>query len=225
MDGIPGMESTMLRVSEAAIRAGSAFYETAAAAGEASARADGLAASAAAAADAATAPLKSLQALRDAVAGSGRRRGARRRAALAGPAARAGCSAASTRRSAPPRRRRVARLRPSTRSRTRPPSSPQRCRANVAQGLGSLFAGLITGATSLKEAIGSVIARLGELALTRGFETLLAGVGFGTGPLGQLASLFLAPTARAAGGPVMAGRPISSASADPSSSCRARPAG
>ena len=47
MDGIPGMESTMLRVSEAAIRAGSAFYETAAAAGEASARADGLAASAA----------------------------------------------------------------------------------------------------------------------------------------------------------------------------------
>ena len=79
--------------------------------------------------------------------------------------------------------------------------------SNVAQGLGSLFAGLITGATSLKEAIGSVIARLGELALTRGFETLLAGIGFGTGPLGQLASLFLAPTARAAGGPVMAGLP------------------
>jgi hypothetical protein len=61
----------MLRLSEAAIRAGSAFYETSAAAGEASARADGLAASAEAAAGAATAPLASLQALRDAVAGSG----------------------------------------------------------------------------------------------------------------------------------------------------------
>jgi hypothetical protein len=71
LDGIPGMDSTMLSLSEAAIRAGSAFYETSAAAGEASARADGLAASAAAAASAATAPLASLQALRDAVAGSG----------------------------------------------------------------------------------------------------------------------------------------------------------
>ena len=60
----------MLTLSEAAIRAGSAFYETSAAAGEASARADGLAASAAAAAGAATAPLASLQALRDAVKGS-----------------------------------------------------------------------------------------------------------------------------------------------------------
>jgi len=70
LDGVPGMESTMLRLSEAAIRAGSAFYETSAAAGEASARADGLAASAAAAASAATAPLASLQALRDAVKGS-----------------------------------------------------------------------------------------------------------------------------------------------------------
>ena len=78
--------------------------------------------------------------------------------------------------------------------------------SNVAQGLGQLFAGLITGATSLKESIGSVIARLGELALTRGFETLLSGIGFGTGPLGQIASLFL-PTPRAGGGPVMAGMP------------------
>ena len=77
LDGVPGMESTMLALSEAAIRAGSAFYETAAAAGEASARADGLAASAAAAADAATAPLKSLQALRDAVAASGEGAGTR----------------------------------------------------------------------------------------------------------------------------------------------------
>jgi hypothetical protein len=70
LDGVPGMESTMLTLSEAAIRAGSAFYETSAAAGEASARADSLAASAAAAAGAATAPLASLQALRDAVRGS-----------------------------------------------------------------------------------------------------------------------------------------------------------
>ena len=70
LDGMPGMESPMLTLSEAAIRAGSAFYETLAAAGEASARADGLAASAAAAAGAATAPLASLQALRDAVKGS-----------------------------------------------------------------------------------------------------------------------------------------------------------
>ena len=64
------MESTMPTLSEAAIRAGSAFYETAAAAREASSRADGLAASAAAAAGAATAPLASLQALSDAVKGS-----------------------------------------------------------------------------------------------------------------------------------------------------------
>ena len=70
LDGVPGMESTMPPLSEAAIRAGSAFYETAAAAREASSRADGLAASAAAAAGAATAPLASLQALRDAVKGS-----------------------------------------------------------------------------------------------------------------------------------------------------------
>ena len=68
---VPGMEAATLSLSEAAIRAGSAFYETAAAAGEASAQADELAASAAAAAGAATAPLASLQALRDAVAGSG----------------------------------------------------------------------------------------------------------------------------------------------------------
>ena len=67
---IPGMEDATLALSEAAIRAGSAFYETSAAAGEASARADSLAASASAAANAATAPLASLQALRDAVNGS-----------------------------------------------------------------------------------------------------------------------------------------------------------
>ena len=42
LDGVPGMESTMPTLSEAAIRAGSAFYETAAAAREASSRAVGL---------------------------------------------------------------------------------------------------------------------------------------------------------------------------------------
>jgi len=67
---IPGMEDATLALSEAAIRAGSAFYETSAAAGDASARADSLAASASAAASAATAPLASLQALRAAVKGS-----------------------------------------------------------------------------------------------------------------------------------------------------------
>ena len=87
----------------------------------------------------------------------------------------------------------------------RPRRAP--CRPNVAQNLGSLFAGLITGATTLKESIGSVIARLGELALTRGFETLLAGVGFGTGPLGQIASFLFGAAPRAAGGPIAAGRP------------------
>ena len=88
----------MLALSEAAIRAGSAFYETAAAAGEASARADGLAASAAAAAGAATAPLKSLQALRDAVAGSGEEA----ETAPAGPLSRQSSSAMrSARRAAP----------------------------------------------------------------------------------------------------------------------------
>ena len=56
LDGIPGMESTMLRVYGAAVGAGSAFYETAGAAAEASAEADRLAASARAAANAAVRP-------------------------------------------------------------------------------------------------------------------------------------------------------------------------
>jgi len=67
LDGIPGMESTMLGVYGAAVSAGSAFYETAGAAAEASAEADRLAASARAAANAAVAPLSSIEALRQAL--------------------------------------------------------------------------------------------------------------------------------------------------------------
>ena len=218
LDGVPGMESTMLAVSEAAIRAGSAFYETAAAAGEASARADGLAASAAAAAEAATAPLKSLQALRDAVAGSDEEVG--------GPPPGGGGSAGTlgavdnpgSAGGAGGKLRGVADALDTAKQAAggaaeaiaavddRTAELAATLQSNVAQGLGQLFAGLITGATSLKESIGGIIARLGELALTRGFETLLSGIGFGTGPLGQIASLFL-PTPRAGGGPVMAGMP------------------
>ena len=218
MDAVPGMEDATLALSEAAIRAGSAFYETAAAAGEASARAGDLAASAAAAAGAATAPLKSLQALRDAVAGAGEDAGApspgvaggsaatpAAPAVPAAPVAPAAGSAAWPMRSTPRSRRRAA---PRTRSAAvddRTAELAATLQSNVAQGLGQLFAGLITGATKLKDALGSVIARLGEMALTRGFETLLAGVGFGSGPIGQIASLIL--PARAAGGPVAAGLP------------------
>ena len=202
---VPGMESTMLALSEAAIRAGSAFHETAAAAGEASARAEELAASATAAGDAATAPLASLQALRDAVAGSGE---------LAGTAAPPGGTGIS----GAPLRGVDAALDTATKAAAgaaaaiaavedRAAELAATLQRDVAQGLGSLFAGLITGATTLKDAVGSVIARLGELALTRGFETLLAGIGFGSGPLGRVASLLLPPTPRAAGGPVMAGLP------------------
>ena len=183
----------MLTLSEAAIRAGSAFYETSAAAGEASARADGLAASAAAAAGAATAPLASLQALRDAVAGSAELAGRRPAAPLGGT----GSSGA-------PLRGVDAALDTATKAaggaaaaiaavEDRAAELAATLQRDVAQGLGSLFAGLITGATTLKDAVGSVIARLGELALTRGFETLLAGIGFGSGPLGRVASLLFRP--------------------------------
>ena len=202
---VPGMESTMLRLSEAAIRAGSAFYQTAAAAGEASARADELAASAAAAAaGAAAAPLESLQALRDAVAGSGESAGM---APLGGTGSSGeplrGVDAAldTARKAAGGAAEAIDAVD------DKAAELAATLQRDVAQGLGSLFAGLITGATTLKDAVGSVIARLGELALTRGFETLLAGVGFGSGPLGRVASLLLPPTPRAAGGPVAAGLP------------------
>ena len=203
------MEDATLRLSEAAIRAGSAFHETAAAAGEASARADALAASAAAAAGAATAPLESLQALRDAVAGSGGSAGTAPAGGIGG--------AGGTGSPGAPLRGVDAALDTATRAaggaeaaiaavEDRAAELAATLQRDVAQGLGSLFAGLISGATTLKDAVGSVIARLGELALTRGFETLLAGIGFGSGPLGRLADLLL-PTPRAAGGPVTAGLP------------------
>ena len=209
LDPIPGMEDATLALSEAAIRAGSAFYETAAAAGEASVRADDLAASAAAAAYAATAPLESLQALRDAVAGSGEGSGlaAFRQLRLRGASGTGARSAASTRRSGPPRRPRAAPPTPSAKSAPRRRTSPGPCSRTSRRTSARIFAGLITGATTLKQSIGSVIARLGELALTRGFETLLAGVGFGTGPLGKIASFLFGAAPRAGGGPVAAGRP------------------
>jgi hypothetical protein len=202
---LPGMEAATLSLSEAAIRAGSAFYETAAAADEASARADRLAASAEAAAAAATAPLESLQALQAAMQGTGAEDGSAPPGS-AGSTDGAGTlgSAAEALDTASQAAGRAGEAIAEVDDRAAELAAT--LQRNVAQGLGGLFAGLISGATSLKDALGGVIARLGELALTRGFETLLAGIGFGSGPLGQLASLLL-PTPRAAGGPVLAGRP------------------
>jgi hypothetical protein len=212
LDGVPGMEDATLRLSEAAVRAGSAFYETAAAAGEASARADALAASASAAAAAATAPLESLQALRDAVRGSGEEAGTvplggtvgssdSSSSGGTGEAIRGMAGALDTAKTAAGG---AAQAIAEVDDRTAELAAT--LQSNVAQGLGSLFAGLITGASTLEQSIGNVVARLGELALTRGFETLLAGIGFGSGPLGRIAS-FLFATPRASGGPVMAGLP------------------
>jgi hypothetical protein len=66
VDGLIGMEAVTLKLSGAAINAGSAYYAMALAADEARERSDTLAASASAATSAAMAPLKSLQALRNA---------------------------------------------------------------------------------------------------------------------------------------------------------------
>ncbi|MFO1141191.1 MAG: phage tail tape measure protein [Amaricoccus sp.] len=213
LDAVPGMEEATLGLSEAAIRAGSAFYETAAAAGEASARADDLAASAAAAASAATAPLRSLEALRDAMATAAAETETAQPTPAGVPGAADGSSAGVG-----GRLRGMADALDTAKQAAggaadaigevddRTTELATTLQSNVAQGLGSLFTGLISGATSLRDALGSVISRLGELALTKGFETLLAGAGFGNGPLGQLAS-FLLPTPRASGGPVAAGMP------------------
>jgi tail tape-measure protein len=64
---IPGMDSTMLAMGNAAIMAGSAYYEMAATAEEARIAADGMVNSSREMAQAATAPLTSMQALRDAM--------------------------------------------------------------------------------------------------------------------------------------------------------------
>jgi len=64
---IPGMDSAMLAIGNAAIMAGSAYYEMAATAEEARIAADGLVNSSREMARAATAPLTSMQALRDAM--------------------------------------------------------------------------------------------------------------------------------------------------------------
>jgi len=67
---IPGMDSAMLALGNAAIMAGSAYYEMAATAEDARNAADGLVASSREMARAATAPLTSMQALRDAMTSS-----------------------------------------------------------------------------------------------------------------------------------------------------------
>jgi lambda family phage tail tape measure protein len=67
---IPGMDSAMLAIGNAAIMAGSAYYEMAATAEEARNAADGLVTSSREMAQAATAPLTSMQALRDAMRSS-----------------------------------------------------------------------------------------------------------------------------------------------------------
>jgi len=71
MRGVPGTDALALKLGGAAIMAGSAYYEMAAAADAVKKKADGLAVSAVAAANAAKAPLKSLQALSDAVKTAG----------------------------------------------------------------------------------------------------------------------------------------------------------
>jgi len=67
---IPGMDSAMLAIGNAAIIAGSAYYEMAATAEEARAAADGLVTSSREMAQAALVPLTSMQALRDAMKSS-----------------------------------------------------------------------------------------------------------------------------------------------------------
>jgi len=70
ISNIPGMDSAMLAIGNAAIMAGSAYYEMAATAEEAKNAADGLVNSSREMARAATAPLTSMQALRDAMTSS-----------------------------------------------------------------------------------------------------------------------------------------------------------
>ena len=68
---VPGMDALAIKLGGAAIDAGSAYYEMAAAIDTARNKADGLAASATAAANAAKAPLQSIKALGDAVKTAG----------------------------------------------------------------------------------------------------------------------------------------------------------
>ena len=146
----PAWRSDLLAVSEAAIRAGSAFYETAAAAGEASARADDLAASAAAAADAATAPLAVAAGAARRRRGCGRGRGRPRPPAASAPAAAGGTGGplggvdkalGTATQAAGGAAKAIGEVR------TEAEDLAQTLQQNVAQNLGSLFAGLITGAT------------------------------------------------------------------------------
>jgi len=70
ISNIPGMDSAMLAIGNAAIMAGSAYYEMAATAEDARNAANGLVASSREMAQAATVPLTSMQALRDAMKSS-----------------------------------------------------------------------------------------------------------------------------------------------------------
>jgi len=71
MRGVPGTDTLALKLGGAAIMAGSAYYEMAAAADAARSKTDGLAVAAVTAANAAKAPLQSIKALSDAVKTAG----------------------------------------------------------------------------------------------------------------------------------------------------------
>lgn len=77
----------------------------------------------------------------------------------------------------------------------------------LSESFGSLFEGAITGANSLKESVSQLALRLGDMALTRGFESLFSGFSFGGGGLGKFVSSVFGIGARASGGPVAAGMP------------------
>lgn len=75
----------------------------------------------------------------------------------------------------------------------------------TADSFSDMFSDAITGASSLKESIGDLVAELGRMAAAQGFRTLLDGFG-GTAVGGFLSSAF-GIGARATGGPVTSGRP------------------
>jgi hypothetical protein len=78
----------------------------------------------------------------------------------------------------------------------------------AAASFADLFTSAITGAEGLKGSIADLAEQLGRMALTRGFEALLSGVGFGGGPVGDvLDGIFGLGGNRASGGPVSRGVP------------------
>ena len=72
-----------------------------------------------------------------------------------------------------------------------------------------LFSEAIIGAGDFKDAIGDVIAELGRMAVTQGFQTLITGTGVGQGAFGNILSGIFGIGARgpgkAGGGRVQAG--------------------